>query len=218
MNTTKSVITFADINDDLLNLVFSKGLAFTMDDFNSRFGKSFERIKSLKESKENCTSEDFDRMCKENQYMIEEAWISTLNSILEEYNIETMILGPNYMRAIVFMKTIDLLDFILSLPKMSRLLDLLDLYVIASKGKGAIPIKVIKMSLLLSIFLVHVAFVNTAFNEDLFNEDLFNEEGNDREGKEERVKELTKEMVEVLFNIPNFLMEHVHSHFQSITK
>lgn len=214
MNITKAVITFADINDDLLNLVFSKGLAFTMDDFNSGFGKSFEKIKSLRESKENCTSEDFDRMCKENQHMIEEVWISTLNSILEERNIEIKIWGPDHMRVSAFMKTIDLLDFILGLPKMSGLLSLLELYVIANKGAGsAIPIKVIKMSLLLSIYSVHVAFLNTAFSEDLFNE-----EGNDREDKEERIKELTKELVEVLFNIPNFLMEHIHSHFQSIAK
>jgi hypothetical protein len=214
MNTTKTVITFADINDDLLNLVFRKGLAFTMEDYNSGFGKSFERIKSLRESKEDCTSEDFDRMCKENQHMIEEVWISTLNSILEERNIEIKIWGPDHMREKVFMKTIDLLDFILGLPKMSGLLSLLELYVTANKGAGsAIPIKVIKMSLLLSIYLVHVGFVNTCHAEDLFDK-----EDKEQEGKEERVKEITKGLVEVLFNIPNFLVEHLLAHFKGLVK
>jgi hypothetical protein len=210
MNTTeKTAITWGEINDDLLNLVFRKGLAFSMEDFNSGFGKFFKDIKSLRESKENCTEKDFDLRVKENQIKIEEVWCSTLNSILEEYDLEVKVLGPDYMREKVFMASIDLLEFILRLPKISQLMSLIELHQTMSRGEGSIPPKVIKMTLLLSIYLIHVGFVNTCHVENLFDT-----EGNDQEGKEERVKEFTKGLVEVLFRIPMFLAERLCAHFQ----
>lgn len=210
MNTTeKTAITWGEINDDLLNLVFRKGLAFSMEDFNSGFGKFFKDIKSLRESKENCTEKDFDLRVKENQIKIEEVWCSTLNSILEEYDLEVKVLGPDYMREKVFMASIDLLEFILRLPKISQLMSLIELHQTMSRGEGSIPPKVIKMTLLLSIYLIHVGFVNTCHVENLFDT-----EGNDQEGKEERVKEFTKGLVEVLFKIPMFLAERLCAHFQ----
>lgn len=214
MNTAeKTAITWGEINDDLLNLVFRKGLAFSMEDFNSGFGKFFKDIKSLRESKENCTEKDFDLRVKENQIKIEEVWCSTLNSILEEYDLEVKVLGPDYMREKVFMESIDLLEFILRLPKISQLMSLIELHQTMSRGEGSIPPKVIKMTLLLSIYLIHVGFVNTCHAEDLFDK-----EDKEQEGKEERVKEITKGLVEVLFRIPMFLAEHLLTHFKGLVK
>lgn len=132
-----------------------------------------------------------------------------MNSILEEYDLEVKVLGPDYMREKVFMASIDLLEFILRLPKISQLMSLIELHQTMSRGEGSIPPKVIKMTLLLSIYLIHVGFVNTCHVENLFDT-----EGNDQEGKEERVKEFTKGLVEVLFRIPMFLAERLCAHFQ----
>lgn len=214
MNTTeKTAITWGEINDDLLNLVFRKGLAFSMEDFNSGFGKSFKDIESLRESKENCTEKDFDLRVKENQIKIEEVWCSTLNSILEEYDLEVKVLGPDDMREKAFMKSIDLLEFILGLSKISQLMSLIELHQVMSRGEGSIPPKVIKMTLLLSIYLTHVGFVNTCHVENLFDT-----EGNDQEGKKERIKDLTEGLVEVLFRISMFLAEHLYAHFKGLVK
>lgn len=214
MNTTKkTAITFADINDDLLNLVFHKGLAFSLEDFNSGFGKTFKDIKSLRESKENCTEEDFDLMVRENQVKIEGVWSSILNSILEEYDLEVKVLGPDYMREKAFMKSVELFEFILGLSKTSQLMSLIELHQVMSGGKDSIHPKVIKMTLFLSIYLIHVGFVNTCHAEDLFDK-----EDKEQEGKEERVKEITKGLVEVLFRIPTFLAEHLLAHFKGLGK
>lgn len=214
MNTTKkTAVMFADINDALLNSVFRKGLAFTMEDYNSGFGNVFKKIGPLRALKKDCTEEDFNLKIRESQRSIEEALSSTLNFILEEYDLEVKVLGPDYMREKVFMKSIDLLDFILKLSKTSQLMSLIKLHQVMSRGEGSIPPKVIKMTLLLSIYLIHVGFVNTCHAEDLFDK-----EDKEQEGKEERVKEITKGLVEVLFRIPMFLVEHLLAHFKGLVK
>ena len=184
-----------------------------MEDFNSGFGKTFKDIKSLRESKENCTEEDFDLMVRENQVKIEGVWSSILNSILEEYDLEVKVLGPDYMREKAFMKSVELFEFILGLSKTSQLMSLIELHQVMSGGKDSIHPKVIKMTLLLSIYLIHVGFVNTGHAEDLFDK-----EDKEQEGKEERVKEITKGLVEVLFRIPTFLAEHLLAHFKGLGK
>lgn len=215
MNTTKekTAVLFADINDDLLNLVFRKGLAFTREDFNSGFGKTLKAIESLGELKENCTLEDFDVKVKENQLKIEGVWCSTLNSILEEYNLEAKVLGPDYIRDRIFIKSVDLLAFILNLPRISQLMDLIELYQIIDKGEGSIHPEVIKMTLLLSIYMVHVGFVNTSHTEELFDK-----EGNEIEEKKERIDELIMKLVDTLSNLSIFLGKHLCSHFQSLSR
>lgn len=201
---------FADINDDLLNLVFRKGLAFSMEDFNSGFGKVLKDLKSLRKLKETCTEENFVLLVKEKQIKVEEVWRSTLNSILEEFNLEVKVLGPDYMREKAFIKSIELLEFILGLSKTSQLMSLIELHQVMSGGRGSMPPKVIKMLLLLSIYLIHVGFVNTCHAEELLDtEDI---------EKKERLKELTKDLVDILFRIPMFLAEHLCVHFQGLVK
>lgn len=215
MNTTKekTAVLFADINDDLLNLVFRKGLAFTREDFNSGFGKTLKAIQSLRELKENCTLEEFDLKVKENQREIEGVWCSTLNSILEECNLEARVLGPDYIRERVFMKSIDLLAFILARSDISHLISLIEVHQTMSRGERSIDPKVIKTTLLLSIYLIHIGFVNTTQTEELFDK-----EGNEIEEKKERVEELITRLIATLFNIPIILAEHLYSHFQGFNE
>lgn len=216
MNTTKekTAVLFADINDDLLNLVFRKGLAFTTEDFNSGFGKTFKDIRSLRELKENYTLEDFDSKVRENQLEIEGVWCSILNSILEECNLEVKVLGSDSTRGKAFMASVKVLALILQLSNTSQLIELMEFHQLMNGGKGSIPSEVIKMTLLLSIYLLHVGVANT-----IHVEGLFDEEGNVREeGVKERAEELVDEVSATAFRLPVFLAEHLYSYFQGLNK
>lgn len=216
MNTTKekTAVLFADINDDLLNLVFRKGLAFTVEDFNSGFGKTFKDIRSLRELKENCTLEDFDSKVRENQLEIEGVWCSTLNSILEECNLEVKVLGPDSIREKVFMASVKVLALILQISKTSQLMELMEIHRLMNGGKGSISSEVIKMTLLLSIYLLHVGVSNT-----IHAEGLLDKKGNvEEQGVKERVEELVDEMSATAFRLPDFLAEHLYSYFQGLNK
>lgn len=167
------------MDSTLINRVFSRALAFSQEDFDSTFKGYFKNIEELEVFSRSISVDEFNEKVREMHTNFKRVLNSTLNSFFKDSKFEVKCLAGERFEDLAFCKAIDMTSEILNSPDLSSLLDMIDNYNKVAEVK-AVPVKVIKMSVVIFTYLAFISLNNSLFNGKITTPNLIEDEAKNK--------------------------------------